>query len=95
MMPHKTWHFCTYRVPATHEFVHLSINGAVDGHENEVVSCTCSISPVSPLSEESSGKASRPWEGAHFGATPSAAPAPETPPLQASPDLLPPPGLGK
>ena len=57
----------------------------------------CSISPVSPLSEESSGgsKNPRPWEGALFGATPSTAPAPETPPLQASPDLPPPPGLGE
>lgn len=74
-----------------------SMNAAINDLRSEMAICTCSISPVSPLSEESSGgsKGSRPWEGALFGATTSVAPAPETPPLQASPDLPPPPGLGK
>ena len=75
---------------------HCSKDGAIT-LPDQAVTCMCSISPISPLSEKASGgsKGSRPWEGALFGATPSTAPAPETPLLQASPDLPPPPGLGE
>lgn len=53
-----------------------------------------SISPISPLSDESgSSKGARAWEAVP-GSTPSAVAQPEPPTQQASPDLPPPPGLG-